>query len=165
MIFQEVTMHSLVLARVASGAEHPLIDVDGTIVIQFGLFLLMAFLATQWLFKPYLRMREERTKGIDGARQEAENLAAEASARRADYESKLAAARGRAYDEQSRIRAEATGYQREVTEKARAEAAKAVADAKAKVDSDVAAARAELTPKADALAANIAAKLLGREVA
>lgn len=158
-------MHSLVLGYVAEGGGHPLIDIDGTILIQLGIFLLTAFLATQWLFKPYLRMRDEREKGVVGARKEADALAAEADARRADYEAKLAAARSRAYEEQRKLRAEATSYHREVTDKARSQSTKAVEDAQARVTSEVAAARADLIPRADALAAEIASKLLGRKVA
>lgn len=158
-------MYQPVLGKVAAAGEHPLIDFDLTILIQFGLFLLMALVATQWLFKPYLRMREERARGIEGARREAESLSAEADARLAEYEAKLASARARAYDEQRKIRGEATAYHREVTDKARNQAAQALEQAQARVDSQIASARAELMPRADALAGDIASKLLGRKVA
>lgn len=158
-------MHQPLLGTVAAGGEHPLIDIDGTLFIQLGLFLVMAFLVTQWLFKPYLRMREERDKGIDGARQEAENMSAEADARLADYESKLAEARSRAYEEQRKLRAEAAGYQAEVTAKARDQAGQALDKSRATMNTQVDAARAELLPQAETLAASIAGKLLGREVA
>lgn len=158
-------MYQAVLGTVAAGGEHPLIDVDGTLWIQLGLFLLMGLVVTNWLFKPYLRMREEREKGIDGARKEAETMTSEADSRLADYESKLAAARSRAYDEQRKLRAEATAYQAEVTDKARAEANKAIEESRAKVREQVEAARAELMPQAETLAGQMTAKLLGRKVA
>ncbi len=158
-------MHQPVHTIVAAGGEHPLIDIDGTLLVQFGIFLVMALFATQWLFKPYLRMRDERKKGIDGARKEADRVSAEADARMAEYEDKLAAARSRAYEKQREIRAEAGTHQREVTEKARAEAAKALEEAQAKVTSETESARSELMPQADAIAQSIASKLLGREVA
>ncbi len=158
-------MHQPVLSTLAAGGEHPLIDIDGTLFIQFGLFLIMAFLATQMLFKPYLRMREERHKGIQGAHEEAEKLDAQAAASKADYESRLTAARTRAYEEQRKIRAEATAHQREVTEKARAESAKAIEESRKKIHNQAEEARAELMPKAEALAKDIASKLLSREVA
>lgn len=155
----------LITAAVAAGGEHPLIDLDGTIFIQFGLFLVMAFFATQWLFKPYLRMREERSKGIEGAREEAAALSAEADARMADYQSKLDKARAKAYEKQREIRAEAAEHKREVTEKARAAAAKALEDAQAKVSAEAESARAELMPRASVIAQEITTKLLGRKVA
>jgi F-type H+-transporting ATPase subunit b len=158
-------MHQPLLGTVVAESEHPLIDIDGTLFIQFGLFLVMAFLVTHWLFKPYLRMREERDKGIHGARQEAENMSAEADARLVDYEAKLAEARSRAYDEQRKLRTEAAGYQAEVTTKARDQAHQALDESRASMNTQVEAARAELLPQAETLASQIAGKLLGREVA
>jgi F-type H+-transporting ATPase subunit b len=158
-------MDSLVLRTVAAGGVHPLIDIDGTVFIQLGLFLLMAFAATQLLFKPYLKMREERTAGIEGARREAKELENEAEGRMADYEQRLGRARDAALDEQRKVRAEAAAHQREVTEKAREQAAVTLAEAHAKVVEETSRARQELLPRADALARDIAAKLLGRQVA
>lgn len=158
-------MYQAVLGTVAAGGEHPLIDIDGTILIQFGLFLLMALVVTNWLFKPYLKMREERDKGIDGARKEAESMSSEADARLADYESQLSEARARAYDEQRKLRTEAAAYQAEVTDKARTEASSAIEESRANVREQVEAARAELMPQAEALAGQMTAKLLGRKVA
>lgn len=158
-------MYQPLLGTVAAGGEHPLIDIDGTLFIQLGLFLVMAFLVTNWLFKPYLRMREEREAGIDGARQEAENMTAQARARLADYEAKLGEARARAYDEQRKLRTEATSYQAEVTGKARDESAKAMSESRATLAGEVERARADLMPQAESLAQAMASKLLGREVA
>jgi F-type H+-transporting ATPase subunit b len=158
-------MDSLVLRTVAAGGVHPLIDIDGTIFIQFGLFLLMALVATQLLFKPYLKMREERTAGIEGARREAKELENEAETRMGDYEQRLARARDSALDEQRKVRAEAAAHQREVTEQARTQAAAALAEAHTKVADETGRARAELLPRADALARDIVTKLLGREAA
>jgi F-type H+-transporting ATPase subunit b len=158
-------MHPMVLRTVAAGGVHPLIDLDGTIFIQFGIFLLLAFVATSFLFKPYLKMREERTAGIEGARREAKELEIEAETRMADYEKRMAEARARALDEQRKVRGEAATHQREVTEKARDQAAKALDEAHAKVAEETSRARKELLPRADALAKDIVTKLLGREVA
>lgn len=156
-------MHEPVMLTLAS--EGALIDVDSTLLIQFVLFAFMGLVATKLLFRPYLKMREERAAGIEGARDDAERMQAEAAARLADYEDKLAAARGRAAEEQRSIRSEASAHEAEVTGKARAEAQAAITAAKAKVDTEVASARADLMPRADELAREMASKLLGREVA
>lgn len=158
-------MHPSMLRAVAAGGGHPLIDFDYTVFVQLGLFLLMAFVATQLLFKPYLKMREERTAGIDGARREAKELEAEAEVRMADYEKRLAEARDRALDEQRKVRAEAAAHQREVTDKARQQAAQALEEAHGKVREQTSKARDELMPRADTLARDMVARLLGREVA
>src|SRR5512143_2831093 len=139
---------------VSLAGGHPLIDVDGTVVVQFVLFLVLFVIANRFLFQPYLQLRARRKAGIDGARAEAERMTAQADAKLADYEKQLAAARDRANESGRKIRLEAAAHEREVTDQARAAAQKATE-----------AARAQLMPQAEALARAITSKLLGREVA
>ena len=153
------------LMTLASAAEHPLIDIDNTAFIQFGIFVVMALASTQLLFKPYLRMREQRDEGMDGARKMAESLSAEADAKLADYEQKLASARARAQEERRKIRAEASDHLQSITDKARASAQEAMQAAADKVTTETESARADLLPKAESLASEMVSKLLGREVA
>jgi F-type H+-transporting ATPase subunit b len=150
---------------VSLAAGHPLIDIDATVIVQFVLFLVLFAIANRLLFQPYLRLRERRTAGIEGARAEADRMTAQADAKLADYEKQLAAAREGASEEGRKIRAEATRHEREVTDQARAKAQKAIDDAQATVRRETEAARGQLLPQADALARSIASKLLGREVA
>jgi len=155
-------MISTKLMSLAAGGA--ILDIDGSVFVQLFIFIVMALVATRWLFRPYLKMREDRHQGIDGAKDEAKKLSAEADAQLADYEQKLAAARSRANDEQRKIRAEAAAHQSDVTEKARAKAQTTIDVARAKVETEVEAARKELLPQAETIAQNIATKLLGREL-
>jgi len=59
---------------VSLAAGHPLIDVDGTVVVQFVLFLALFAVANRFLFQPYLALRERRRAGIEGAREEADRI-------------------------------------------------------------------------------------------
>jgi F-type H+-transporting ATPase subunit b len=156
-------MDQTAIVSLASGL--PLIDIDLTAVVQFCLFLLVYLVANKLLFQPYLALRERRRSGIDGAREEAERMTAEADAKLADYQKQLAIARDKANEEARKIRAEAAAHEREVTEKARAQAQAAIDEAQSKMRADTEAARAQLLPQADAIARSIASKLLGREVA
>jgi len=135
------------------------------VIVQFVLFLVLFAIANRFLFQPYLRLRERRTQGIEGARAEAERMTAQADAKLADYEKQLAAARNRANDEGRKVRSEASAHEKETTDKARAEAQKAIDEATAKMKQETEAARLQLLPQANALAKQIATKLLGREVA
>jgi F-type H+-transporting ATPase subunit b len=146
-------------------AAHPLIDIDGTVFVQFGLFLVLWLVANQLLFKPYLALRERRKAGIEGARAEAERMTAQADSKLADYEKQLAAARSRANDEGRKVRAEAAAHEKDVTDKARTEAQKSIDEATTKMRAEAEAARLQLLPQATTLARQIASKLLGREVA
>ena len=150
---------------VSLAGGHPLIDIDATVIVQFALFLVLFVVANRLLFQPYLRLRERRTEGIEGARAEAERMAAQADAKLADYEKRLAVARDRANEEGRKVRLEAAGHEREVTDKARASAQAAIDEAQATMRRETEAARAQLLPQADALARAISSKLLGREVA
>jgi F-type H+-transporting ATPase subunit b len=146
-------------------AAHPLIDIDGTVFVQFGLFLILLFVANKLLFQPYLQLRERRKAGIEGARAEAERMTASADAKLVDYEKQLAAARSRANDEGRKVRAEAAAHEKDVTDKARAEAQTSIDEATTKMRGEAEAARLQLLPQANTLAKQIASKLLGREVA
>ncbi len=156
---------SSVLGGLAAAAEHPLIDIDFTSFVQFGIFMLALVVATTLIFRPYLAMRDARHSGIEGAREEAARLSAEGEARLADYEGKLDKARVRAQDERRKIRSEAVVAHRELTEKVKAETSAALADTKAKVEREAQTARTDLLSRVDRLGADIASKLLGREVA
>jgi F-type H+-transporting ATPase subunit b len=158
-------MTSTFLSSVGSAASHPLLDIDWTGFVQFGVFLLTALIATAFLFRPYLAMRDRRSTGIEGARGEAVRMTAEADAKLVSYDKELAAARARANEEKRKVRSEAAAHQREVTERARAEATAALDQAKARVTAETAAARAQLMPRAGQLAQEIASRLLGRKVA
>ena len=146
-------------------AEHPLIDIDSTVWIQLALFFIVALIGSRLLFRPYLKMRDDRSAGIEGARDEATRLSSEAEARLAHYEKQLESARAKAQEERRRVRTEAAQSQRETTDAARAKAAKAFDDAKARVTAETEAARKDLLPRANQVAQDIASALLGRKVA
>jgi F-type H+-transporting ATPase subunit b len=147
-----MTMDQSPIVSLAGG--HPLIDVDGTVVVQLVLFLVLFVIANRFLFQPYLALRERRRAGIEGAREEAERMTAQADAKLADYEKQLALARDRANEEE-----------RKVTDEARANVQVEIDQAQARMRSETSAARAQLMPQAEALAKAITHKLLGREVA
>lgn len=151
-------------SAIASGG-HPLIDIDGTVLIQFALFLIMYVVANKMLFQPYLALRERRRAGIEGARAEAERMTAEADSKLSEYEKQLASARAKGNEEGRKLRGEAIAHERDVTDKARATAQKALEEAGAKMRTEVEEARGKLMPEANVLAQKMASKLLGREVA
>ena len=157
-------MEQTTLVTVASGGQ-PLIDIDLTAVVQFGLFIVIYLVANKLLFQLYLQLRERRKAGIEGAREEAERMTAQADAKLADYQKQLAVARDRAGEEGRKVRAEAAAHEKDVTDKARAATQKAIDEAQSKMRAETEAARAQLMPQADALAKSMASKLLGREVA
>jgi F-type H+-transporting ATPase subunit b len=155
----------LALAEVAPQSPEPqLLDVDGTAWVMLGLFLLIAFILTQWLWKPYIRVREERVSRVDGYKQEAERLEKEAQTRLARVEAQLAEARRAGSAERGKARAAAQAHEAKLTAEAQAAAQKALNEARAKVEAAMAAERARLNERATALGRQITEKVLGRAV-
>lgn len=154
----------MTLLLAAASEEPPLIDLDGTIWIQLGLFLVLIFLLNRLLYRPYLRLLDERDRAIDGRVREAEQMERRAKERLAELEKRLGEARARGADERARIRAEAAVRERELLEVARHDVARRVATAKEEVAKMGADLRATLAPEVDALARRIASQVLGRDV-
>ena len=152
-------------ALATHAAGHPLIDIDYTVFVQFALFLILFFVSNAFLFQPYLRLRQRRKDGIEGARADAERMSAQADAKLADYEKQLSRARAGANDEGRKVRAEAATHEKQVIDATRAEAQKSIDEATATMRRETDAARLALLPQASSLARQLASKLLGREVA
>jgi F-type H+-transporting ATPase subunit b len=143
----------------------PLIDVDGTLLIQFALFLIMLLILSRALFRPYLKLRDTRHKGIEGAREEAHSMEQRARDIVAGYDAQLSAAKLRGTEERQRLRTEGAVYERQVLGRARDEAQKALDGARLQINTETAAARAQLEQQSTGLAQEIVKKILGREVA
>src|SRR3954468_10876222 len=114
------------LTVAAEEAPPPLIDVDGTLLVQFALFLIMLLILSRALFRPYLKLRDARHKGIEGAREEAHGMDDRVHAIVADYDAKLSAAKLRGNEERQRLRTEGAAHERQVLGKARDEVGKSI---------------------------------------
>ena len=143
----------------------PLIDLDGTVFVQFALFVIMLIVLSRVLFRPYLAMRDARHKGIEGAREEASAMQERARQTNADYDAKLTKARQRGAEERARLRGEGAIYERQVLGAARDESQKTIDAARGKINADAGAARDKLGAESSALAKQIVKKILGREAA
>lgn len=66
-----------------------MISLDYTLFIQIGLFLLLWFLLSRFVFHPFLRMLETREQKTEGIRSEAQSLAEEAERVKATYEQEI----------------------------------------------------------------------------
>ena len=145
--------------------EPQLIDVDGTVFVQLGLFLILALVLYRFLWKPYLRVRGERVSRVEGYREEAARIDAEAEARLGRLEAELAEARRAGAGERAVARAEALAREHTLMAEAQAAAQKTLADARAQLEATVAGERAKLQQKAAEIGRDAAKKILGREVA
>jgi F-type H+-transporting ATPase subunit b len=157
-------MYGALALAVAASEDVPLIDLDHTLWIQLGLFLILMLFLSKVVFGPYLRLKDAREKGIDGARAEAKSMQQGAAERVADYDARLLQAKQRGADEKARLRAEGADREREILAAARAETTRSVEAARASLQQEARKLRADLQPRVGELATAMARKLLGREV-
>jgi len=150
------------LAALLSGGS--IIDLDGTVFVQLGMFVVAFVVLHALVFKPMLALLEAREEAIDGARDEAKRLDVEVKAKQAAFEAELRKVRGASGEERDRLRAEGADLERRLLETVRAETQGTLATSKAALDVEAQTARQRLLALRPELAREIASKVLGREV-
>jgi F-type H+-transporting ATPase subunit b len=146
----------------ASGAIS--VDLDLTFLAQFVLFTFLIVLLKPLLFDPLLRVFEERERRTEGAKKEAREMDEKAGLLLRQYEQELEQIRQEAGQERERLRREAAALEAKVLAEAREETARFLDQGKQRIAAEVAQMRKELAEAQPALAAEIASKILDREV-
>jgi F-type H+-transporting ATPase subunit b len=152
------------LAAAPTSHEPQLIDLDKTVFVQLGIFLLLTVVLWRFLWQPYLRIRVERVTRVDGYRQDAARMEADAAARLAEAEAALDAARRMGTAERATARAEAQAREQAILAQANADAQKTLADARARLDASLEVERVKLQAQTRDVARAAAQRILGREV-
>ena len=155
---------ALLLQAAPEAHEPQLIDVDHTVFIQLGIFLVLMLVLNKFLWKPYLRVRTERVARVDGYREEAVKLEADAQQRLARADAALAEARRVGAGERAVARAEAHTREQTLLAEATAATQRKLAEARARLAAVVQAERKKLEADSSEVAMAAARKILGREV-
>jgi F-type H+-transporting ATPase subunit b len=158
-------MFFMTLLMRAEEGPPPLIDLDGTILVQLGLFLLLWIVLWKLLFQPFLKVRDERAHGIEGSRKQAADMEAQARDAVKRYDEAFSRAKLRGAEERQKLRAEAAAHERQVLGVAREESQRALGSARTKIGADVEKAKKQLDAQASVIAKQVASRILGREVA
>lgn len=124
--------------------------------------LLLAVALDRLLFKPLLRVMQEREATVTSAMDLAQAAAAKAQAATAEFDQKLGTARADLYKQMDERRRAAEQYRAALMTQTRSEVDASLADARDQLNQQAAAARAQLEKDADALGDEIARKVLGR---
>lgn len=141
------------------------VDFDLTFVAQFLLFATFITLLKPLLFDPLLRVFEERERRTEGAKKEARAMDEEAGELLKQYEAEMEKVRREAGAEREKLRAETAKLEAKIMAEARAETALVIETGKARIAGEVEDLRKELERMKPELAAQIASRILGREVA
>ena len=155
-----MTLHALphLLASAIS------VDFDLTFLAQFVLFTAFITVLKPLLFDPLLKVFEEREKRTEGAKVEARKMDAQAGELRVSYEAALEKVRHDAGRDREKLRGEAAALEAKIMAEARTESATILEVGKARIAADVAALKKELDMARPELAAQIASRILDREV-
>jgi F-type H+-transporting ATPase subunit b len=157
------TTVSRLAAHASAGGVN--LDFDLTFVVQMVAFTVLVLILKPLLFDPLMKLFEERERRTEGAKLLARRMDVRAGELLRRYETELEAVRRAAAEEREKLRAEGQRLEAQILAEARAETAKLIEQGKKKLDAERQAVRAELSTKATGLARDIAARILGRELA
>jgi F-type H+-transporting ATPase subunit b len=141
------------------------IDFDLTFIGQMVVFGALFLVLKPLMFDPVLRLFEEREKRTDGAKAAAREMQEKAGELLRKYEHELEKVQRVAAEERDRIRAETIRLEAEEMRASRELAAKIVEDGRERIQEEIHAIRFELGRDSERLAHDVAARVLGREVA
>jgi len=136
---------------------------DLSVVWVIFFVLLLTAVLNRLLFKPLLRVMEERQRAITSAREMAERSAHEARRATAEFDRKTSEARAELYRQMDAMRRTAMDERAAIMARTRAEAEAEIAAASAKLQAEAEEARRRLSTDADALGAAVAERILGRK--
>ena len=136
---------------------------DLSVVWVIFFVLLLTVVLDRLLFKPLLRVMEERQRAVSSARELAERSANEARLAAAEFDRRTGEARADLYRQMDEMRRAAMDERATILSRTRAEAETEIAAASAKLQAEAEEARRRLSADADALGAAVAERILGRK--
>lgn len=142
-----------------------MISVDATAFLIMALVFALVLVLKSLFFEPLAQAMEKRQNGIDladNAWDNAQKTIAEAGSR---VSTAVTAARNEGYGLLDQARAAAQSKARAELERHRDEAHRQISDAQKRLQDETERAVRELETQADTLAASLASRILGREVA
>jgi len=135
---------------------------DWTIILQFVNFVVLMAVLNVILYRPMRNMLKQRKETIDGSHARANELEVQINEKMARYEAKLQDAKLQGNQEKNQLRQTAAAEEAKILGQARDEASVRLQAVKEKVAGEAATAGAKLKSDAEALAGDIATKILGR---
>ncbi len=142
-----------------------MISLDLSVVYQIVFFLVLWFVLSKVLFRPYLKLLEERENKTAGALHDTADLEREGARLKAQYEERIAQAQAAGGAVKESVLQEARQRREQVLSQARQEATATLELARRGVASQVAGERQLAAAEAATVARQMASKILGRNLA
>jgi F-type H+-transporting ATPase subunit b len=141
-----------------------MISFDYTVVYQMILFIVVWLILTPILFRPYLRLVEERERRTAGTQHESADLAREGERLKAEYDQRVAQAQVAAAAAKEAIVQQARQERDQLIAGARAAATRAVEQARQDVQRQLEKEKDLALTAAAGIAEEMVSKILGRRV-
>ena len=142
-----------------------MISLDISILYQAILFVILWLVLDKLLFRPYLKLLEEREHKTTGAQHDSADLEHEGAQLRAQYQEKIAQAQSAGYAAKDAILQAAREEREKLLGEARQEAGSYLDRIRQEIASAVERERPLARAEATAVAADMVSKVLGRKVA
>ncbi len=141
-----------------------MIEINQTLFIQMGTFLIFVFLMNLVLYRPIRRIVAQRKQFINERQAGIERLDAEALAAVQEFNARIQDARKEGRQKIQDMKAVAYEQEKGLLQEAAEHAGKQVQEMRAKVQEDIGTARDELMPQVRAFSVELAQKILGRSI-
>lgn len=141
-----------------------MIDLNFTVIFQLAIVLILMVALSSLVFKPFLRVVEERKDWIEGAEKKARALQQRSEELMERYRDSMSAAQAQGASIREEIRKEGLTQETEILQKAMEEANQFLEGMKGKIQEESRAARASLRLQARNLSRELAEKMLGRSI-
>ena len=141
-----------------------MIELDGTLVLQFVNFMILMVVLNALLFKPLRAALKARKETIEGSRAKVQDIDEQVQAQIARYEAQLQEARQQGSQERSALRKTGQDEEVRILGEANRSAAERLQTITAQIQDEANSARQALRGETEALAKEIAGKVLGRAV-
>jgi len=141
-----------------------MIELNFTVIFQLAIVLILMVALSGMVFKPFLRVLQERRDWVEGAEKKARELQQRTEELMERHRDSMSAAQAQGASVREEIRKEGLAREAEILQKALEEANRFLEEMKAKIQEESQTARAGLRLQARNLSREIAAKMLGRSI-
>lgn len=142
-----------------------MIEINFTLLVQAVNFLILIWVLNKILYKPIIKILDERDERVAGGQEKAKKLLEDGQSIFGNYNQKLHNAKLEAIAIKNATRKEAVDQANGIIDEARKKAEDIVLDVQKEMAEEIARVKKELEPELGIMASTIAQQILGRKVA
>ena len=141
-----------------------MLDINYTLVIQLGNFLLLLFLLNIFLYRPIRRILAQRNEEVNSLQKMIEDYQNSSEQNEKGIEENMIQARKEGFGEKENLRGQGQKEEQGILEEVNTNVEEKMGKAKEEMESKMAAVRKALQDQTDAFSMELAEKILGRSI-